>query len=114
MCNKIEIKIAEKLGTKFAVSTDSGKYICNLIVKVIEKGGFVELNFAGVGLLTSAFLNAAIGQLYNKYDSPTLQEKLSVSNMDNDDKYTLSLVIKRAKEYFANPEEFEKIVSEVL
>ncbi len=114
MCNKIGINIAEKLGAKSAVSTDSGKYICNLIIKVIEKGGLVELNFAGVGLLTSAFLNAAIGQLYNKYDSPTLQEKLSVVNMDSDDKYTLSLVIKRAKEYFANTEAFEKTVGEVL
>ncbi len=114
MCNKIEINIAENLGVKSAISTDSGKHICSLITNIIEKGGFVELNFAGIDLLTSAFLNAAIGQLYNKYDSPTLQEKLSVSNMDSDDKYTLSLVIKRAKEYFSNPEAFEKIVSESL
>ncbi len=37
MCNKIGINIAEKLGDKSAVSRDSGKYICNLIIKVIDK-----------------------------------------------------------------------------
>ena len=114
MCRKIEIKIREKLGVATAITTDQGKIIFKLISEIIDKEGFVVLNFIGIDLLTSAFLNSAIGQLYGRYTSEELQRTLTVEKMDADDKELLVEVIDRAKTYFADPEEFEKILSKEL
>lgn len=114
MCKKIKIKVCEELGSSTAISTDDGNIIFNIIVGILEKKGSVILDFAGIDLLISAFLNAAIGQLYSRYSSEKLQQSLTVVNMNEDDKQLLVEVIKRAKAYFANPDEFERVISKEL
>lgn len=114
MCKKIEINIKEKLGRSTAISTDQGDIIFKFISAIIDKKGFIILNFIGIDLLTSSFLNAAIGQLYGKYTSEELQKVLTVENLDADDKALFVEVITRAKAYFAAPEKFEENVSREL
>ena len=58
MCKKIEIKIYEKLGASTAISTDDGNIIFKQISEILKKGGTIVLDFAGITLLTSAFLRS--------------------------------------------------------
>lgn len=54
--------------------------------------------------LTPAFLNAAIGQLYGKFPEKKITSKLSILGMDPEDAFLLEQVVKRAREYFKNPD----------
>lgn len=98
---EMPINIFELISSKAAVSSEDGEMLYRQIIKGLKKEDIVILlNFANIDLITSTFLNAAIGQLYNDYDSPFLREKLKIKNMPPEDVQLLKKVIERAKEYF--------------
>jgi hypothetical protein len=65
-------------------------------------------------MLTSAFLNTAIGKLYGEYDEKTVKLHLSVEYMDDNDKLLLKRVIDTAKAYYKNPNQFEDSIKKIL
>lgn len=102
------IKINEVIGGNFAVTTDDGNLVFNLIDKNLSGNEKTKLDFSDVIVLTTAFLNAAIGQLYSKYKSDEIAPFLKLINVADEDKILFKKVTERAKEYFANKEIFEK------
>lgn len=114
MKEQIKINIFEQIGSSASVSSDDGDMLFERILKALERGVAVVLDFNNIELITSTFLNAAIGQLYSKYDSPFLKEHLKVENMSQEDLVILKKVVERAKEYFMNREQMEKIIQEAL
>lgn len=92
-----------------AVATDAGDKVFNEIVFHLDKKNSISLDFSGISILTTAFLNAAIGQLYSndKFSSEFLNDYLKVTNVPDEDKPLFSMVVKRAKEYFKNKKGFE-------
>ena len=98
---EIKLNIFEQIGSSAAVSSEDGEILYGRIVKgLAENNVKIALDFTNIELITSTFLNAAIGQLYNKYDSPFLRERLRVENMEKEDLELLKKVVERAKEYF--------------
>jgi hypothetical protein len=110
----VTINIFEQVGGSAAVSSDDGEAIFNYIVKALHKKMKIILDFNNIELITSTFLNTAVGQLYSKYDSPFLNEHLQVENMAKEDIQLLKKVVERAKEYFKNKEKVDKIIQESL
>ncbi len=106
----MNVLITDIIHSDFAVSTDDGNRIYELIDDGFSNKKTVILNFQGVTLMTTAFLNAAIGQLYSneKYSSDFLNDNISLVNVSNQDKYLFGVIIERAKKYFENKEGFEK------
>lgn len=102
------IKINEFIGGNFAVTTDDGNLVFNLLDKSLSNKQAVKLDFSEIIVLTTAFLNAAIGQLYSKYKSEEIAPFLKLINVADEDKILFKKVTERAKEYFANKEDFEK------
>ncbi|MDD3003535.1 STAS-like domain-containing protein [Flavobacterium sp.] len=102
------IKINEVIGGNFAVTTDDGNLVFNLLDKDLEQKKEIKLDFSEIIVLTTAFLNAAIGQLYSKYKSEDIAPFLKLTNVADEDKILFKKVTERAKEYFANKEDFEK------
>jgi len=90
-----------------AVSTDDGDVVYQEIVAIIKQGEMVELDFSGINIMTTAFLNAAIGQLYSTFTSEQLNSLLKLVNVAVDDRILFKKVIERAKEYFQNKKGFE-------
>jgi hypothetical protein len=90
-----------------AVSSDDGDNLFVEINKLIKSGLVVELDFAGISIITTAFLNSAIGQLYSEYNSEQLNHSLKLINVSEEDKILFKKVVERAKEYFANKKGFE-------
>lgn len=112
---EIRISIFEQIGSTAAVSSEDGDLLYGRIVKGLkEDGAQTTLDFTNIELITSTFLNAAIGQLYNKYDSPFLRERLRVENMAKEDLVLLKKVVERAKEYFKNKEKIDASIKEAL
>ncbi|MEZ0005247.1 transcriptional regulator [Flavobacterium sp. 28YEA47A] len=102
--------IKDIIQSELAVSTEDGEKVFEEIDFYLQKNEKVELDFAGIRIMITAFLNAAIGSLYSKkeYTSAFLNENLKLENVENEDLKLFKDVIKRAKEYFSNREGFEK------
>ena len=112
---EIKLNIFEQIGSSAAVSSEDGEILYGRIVKgLAENNVKIALDFTNIELITSTFLNAAIGQLYNKYDSPFLRERLRVENMEKEDLELLKKVVERAKEYFKDKAKMDASIKEAL
>lgn len=96
-----------------AVSTSDGEIVFSELSRSLKKKNKVTLDFKGISILTTAFLNAAIGQLYSGeiYPDNFLNEHLKIINVRDVDTPLFSLVINRAKEYFQNKKNLEESVN---
>lgn len=90
-----------------AVSSDDGDNVYTNILEAITAGNIVELDFSNITLMTTAFLNSAIGQLYSNFSSEELNTSLKLKNVAQEDGILFKKVIDRAKQYQANKKGFE-------
>lgn len=102
--------IKDIIKSELAVSTEKGNEVFELVDSYLKKNERVELDFAGITIMITAFLNAAIGRLYSNkaYTRDFLNGHLILQNVEEDDRILFKDVIQRAKEYFADKENFEK------
>ena len=108
MQNKVVLKIYEIVGSPVWVSTEDGQKVYEKLVAAFKAGRAVELSFANRDNLITAFLNAAIGQLYNgDFTEEFLKDNLSAVDISNEDQKKMDLTISNAKRYFANRSQFD-------
>ena len=102
--------IKDIIETDLAVSTENGTKVFEIVDKYLQQKEKVELDFAGIKVMITAFLNAAIGSLYSnkEYTGDFLNEYLKLENVEKEDQKLFKDVIQRAKEYFADKDNFEK------
>jgi hypothetical protein len=110
------LNISQIIGGKIAVATSDGEDVFKAVESILNEGLNVELDFMEINILTTAFLNAAIGQLYSaeKFSSAFLNEHLKIVNVQELDIPLFSLVIQRAKEYFENQRRLEDSANAVI
>lgn len=106
--------ISDIIGGDSAVSTESGTLVFKQLEEALTKGDMVVLDFNGIELMTTAFLNAAIGQLYSTHSSEQLNRLLKLENVADDDRILFKKVVTRAKEYFSNKSHFEDSANNAL
>lgn len=105
-----KIKVYSVLGHASATSTDDGQELFQRIDSVLESDGYVELDFEGIDLIISAFMNAAIGQLYGKYSTDLIRARINLKNISNEDLFNLKQVTATAKLYFKNRNKFNDLM----
>ena len=110
--NWTNIRISDEIESISAISVDDGIIIFSKIDKSLNLEVKVNLDFQDINFMTTAFINAAIGQLFGKYSDEFLQENLKFLNLKPEDERLIKQVIERAKEYFANSVDFEKSINE--
>ena len=110
----ITIKVYEIVGSSSCVAPDDGQKVHDQIVLALQNRRKVALSFANIQSLTSAFLNAAIGQLYGEFSEQDIRTYLSVIDMQPSDMALLKHVVDTAKRYFKDPERINASVHEVL
>lgn len=108
------INIYEQVGGNAAISVDDGTNVFNLISKSINENLKVVLDFKNINLITSPFLNAAIGQLYGVFDEEVIKNHLNIINPSEIHLETFKRVVERAREYFKNKESFDDIAKEMI
>ncbi|MEE4197405.1 MAG: STAS-like domain-containing protein [Bacteroidales bacterium] len=106
--------VRDIVGGDSAVSTDSGNLVFKQLEKELAHENAVVLDFNGIELMTTAFLNAAIGQLYSTRSSDQLNRLLKLENVAADDRILFKKVVTRAKEYFSNKSHFEDSANNAL
>lgn len=107
-----EILIKNEINTQFAVSPEDGDIIYEKICNYINNKEKISLNFLGLDLITTAFLNNAIGKLYKNLDSYELNKFLTLTNISNSDLNLVKKVINRAKITFSD--DYNKIIGDCL
>jgi hypothetical protein len=110
MSNDVIIRVFEIVGSPLCVSSEDGQIIHDKIAPLIRGGHKVVVSFDRVETLISAFLNAAIGQLYGEFTEEEIRSSLSVRDMTQEDMALLKRVVDNAKLYFKDPDRYKKAV----
>ena len=112
MSDPIIVRVFDIVGSPLGVSADDGQRVHDKITPLLRDGQKVELSFEQVETLISAFLNAAVGQLYGEFPQERIRELLSVRDLDPDDLPVLKRVVENAKAYFKDPKRFKEVTGE--
>lgn len=114
MPESLKVSVFGIVGTPLCVASSDGEEVYERLNAAFEANRKVTLSFHNVTALTSAFLNAAIGQLYGTFSEDKIQSLLEMANMEKDDEDLLERVIENAKQYFKDPERFNQAIRETL
>jgi len=96
----ITINIVNTVGDSFCVEAADGQKVFELIKKALSDKRKVTLSFLNVEMLTTAFLNTAIGQLYKDFSEELIKKNLKVENMSQNGLVSLKRVVDTAKLYY--------------
>ncbi len=114
MKKSVTIALFEVVGSSLCVASDDGQKVHDRLANALKGGHNVTLSFRNITMLTSAFLNTAIGQLYGTFDEQQIRSLLRVADIQPDDIALLKRVVDTAKLYFKDPQRFDQSVREVL
>ena len=114
MSQNLSISVFEIVGSQLCVASDDGQKVYDRIAVALKERRSVTVSFLNITGLTSAFLNAAIGQLYGSFTEEQIRSLLKVQDMQPDDLALLKRVVETARQYFKDPERFQQAVREVL
>ncbi len=106
------ISVYEVVGSPLCVASDDGQKVYDRLAATLREGRRVSLSFHNVTTMTSAFLNAAIGQLYGTFSEEQIRSLLKVEDLEREDATLLKRVVETAKLYFKDPQRFDQVVRE--
>lgn len=110
-----KVSISTIVGGGICVAASDGQKVHQVLYDIIKGGNRAEISFFGVTRMTTAFLNAAVGQLYGEFDEKVLKSRL-LPPVDFEEWHLrrLKLVVDRAKLYFTEQERVEEIFKDNL
>ena len=110
----LTISVFNLVGNGFCVEAKDGDAVFNSISKALQQEQSVEISFHNVEMLTSAFLNTAIGQLYRDFTEEKIRKLVNVVDMADTDIALLRRVIETAKLYSKDPSWLEESVKLIM
>lgn len=93
------ININDAINSNLAVTSSQATDIFNILNSNLKKHEITVIDFSGIETITTAFLNTAIGQLYNLGDSDELNEyiKINGKSLSSVQRDKVRLVMENAK-----------------
>lgn len=98
------ISIHDVAGSEVCISSDSGQKVYDTLRSAISQGNKVQISFENIKSISAAFLDSAIGQLYNGKIQVNVDENLSFESISPGRLLMVKKAISDAKEYYSNPE----------
>ena len=114
MPDKFPFQVYGIVGSSLCVATEDGQKVFDQIAPILKQDRSVELSFLNVEIMTAAFLNAAIGQLYGQFEEETINSLLIVQDLLPEDEALLALVKKSSKRYFEDPDRYDRDFQDAL
>lgn len=108
------INIVNVVGDSFCVEAEDGQKVFELVKKTLLEKRKVTLSFLNVEMLTTAFLNTAVGQLYRDFSEDQIKENLMVENLSQSGLVSLKRVVDTAKLFYKDPEAMQRSINEIL
>lgn len=112
--NTMTIKLNDFISCQKGITPGDGEPIYERIIDAFHNGDSVILDFDGVEMMTTAFLNVVIGNLYKDYTSDQLKGILSFINLPNAVAVRIKKVTDNAKLFYNDQEKFTKSVEDVI
>ena len=108
------IKLNDYLTLNSGITPEEGIPLFETIVRAFKEGCNVTLDFSDVSILTTAFLNVVIGDLYKDYTSEYLKERMALVNFTDSTAARIKKVTDNAKLFYKDKESYSKDVEEAL
>ena len=109
----VNIQVYSIVGNSLCVDAEDRQRVFDQISQALKANLTVVVSFLNVEMLTSAFLNTAIGQLYRDFSEEVIKKSLTTKDLSNVDKALLKRVVKTAKMYYKDPTWMEQTLSEI-
>ena len=109
-----KINIVNVIGDTYGVEAGDGQKVYELIKKAFDQKHKVVLSFQNMSMLTTAFLNTAVGQLYKDYEQTTIRGLLQLDGLSDSGKVSLKRVVEAAKKFYNDPEALQKSIDDIL
>ena len=106
--------VVNVVGDSFCVEAEDGQKVFELVRRVLIDGRKVTLSFLNVEMLTTAFLNTAVGQLYRDFPEELIKENVKVENLNQSGLVSLKRVVDTAKLYYKDPEAMQRSIDDIL
>ena len=106
----VKIRVADVIGANLGVSSEDGGAVFKKIQIALNAGQDVNLDFTGIDMLISAFLNAAVGKLIENLSLEEIHKRIVFSGMEEGDRELLDKVLENAVRYYADPDRFRKLL----
>lgn len=114
MVTSSRVSVFNIVGHPFCVDASDGEAVFAILLKALKQNQHIELSFQNVEMLTSAFLNTAIGQLYREFTPEQIRMLLRVTDITDEDKILLKRVIDTAKLYYQDPQWLEDSIKNIM
>lgn len=108
MSQPITVRVRDIIGSPLCVSAEDGQILHDKIAPLVRDNMKVILSFQGVDTVISAFLNAAVGQLYGEFSEDRVKGLLSFAELTDEDLTLVQRVGENAVIYFENAEQFDR------
>lgn len=92
-----------KLAGNTCITVDQGEPIFVAVHKLLTGGESVVLDFSGVSVCASPFLNSAVGRLLKDFSPEDLERKLTVQELTPVSMALLRRVIENSRRYYRDP-----------
>lgn len=99
---RLEIRVLDLVG-EFAITPDDGQQIFDRIRPELREGHGVLLDFTGVRVVASPFLNMAVGQLLENDPYGDIPDRIETKGLLAHDTNLFERVIANARKYYGNP-----------
>lgn len=73
------LNVKDKINSNLAVTSSQATSIFNILNSNLKNREVTIIDFSGIETITTAFLNTAIGQLYNLGNSDELNEHIKIN-----------------------------------
>jgi hypothetical protein len=104
----MKIDVKDLVGEN-CITMDEGLLLNEAISQALSKRAKVDVDFEGVSVLATPFLNAAVGRLLKDWKAEELNELLNFKHVSPPSMDILRRVIENAKAYYSNPGSAKKI-----
>lgn len=98
----VKIDVRKEFGED-CIALEDGERLFEVIHPALAAGDAVTLDFSGVAVFSTPFLNAAVGQLFADLTATELQRLLLVTGLSAEGRDTLRRVVDNSKAYYSDP-----------
>ncbi len=96
----IVVNVSKLIENSNCCTENDGYILYRVLDEALEKNKKVIISFKNIGVISSHFLSASIGQLYCKFSDNIIKTCLSIKEVSSKDKLLIKEVMKNSKIYF--------------
>ncbi len=110
---QFKLDIYNIVGSEYCIESGDGEHVFSVINRALDSGKQVLLSFNNIDIVTTAFLNPAIGRLLEKHAKSEIYSRIIFSDISESDMIKVERVIETAELYYKDPDRMQRSVDSV-